>query len=263
MYRLLIIVLIGLSLSANAKHPTSFSNAKTKAEKEVYFDRSTTFYCGCNFVFDDTKDKDGDGNTHETMVYPEQCGYEARNPITKKGKVNNRAHRIEWEHIMPAHLMGGHLDEWENKRNHQACKKSNGKFLSGRKCAYKLNANFKKAHDDMNNLTPAVGELNADRSNYAFANIEGESRAYGACDFEVDFKTDTTEPADNVKGNIARVYFYMVETYGAQISADEMNLFSEWDALDPVDKWECLRNNRINVAQGTGNRFVTDACTIE
>ncbi|MBE8167654.1 MAG: hypothetical protein HAW66_04755 [Shewanella sp.] len=46
----------------------------------------------------------------------------------------------------------------------------------------------------MNNLTPAVGELNADRSNYNFATIAGEKRAYGQCDFEVDFKSDTAEP---------------------------------------------------------------------
>ena len=156
---------------ALAAYPTSFSNAKTKAEKEVYFDHLTTFYCQCDYVFDDVADLDGDGNTHETMIKPGACGYKPRSPVTRSGKTNERTTRIEWEHIMPAHVFGGQLDEWANKESFPACKKSNGKFLSGRDCAYKLNPAFKKAHDDLNNLAPAVGELNGDRSNYGFANL--------------------------------------------------------------------------------------------
>lgn len=32
---------------------TSFSNAKSKAKKKVYFDRHISFYYGCDYVFDD------------------------------------------------------------------------------------------------------------------------------------------------------------------------------------------------------------------
>lgn len=260
MYRLLFIFCVFYTHTTYADYPKSFSNAKSKAEKEVYFDKHTTFYCACDYVFDDLNDKDGDGNTHETMIHPEQCGYAPRNAITKKGKVNERAHRIEWEHIVPAHVIGGHLDEWQNKQNYPQCKKKNGKYLSGRACAYKVNSTFKKAHDDMNNLTPAVGELNADRSNYAFANITGETRAYGRCDFEVDFKTDTVEPADHVKGNIARTYLYMLFKYNAHITPLQQDLFLQWNAIDPVDEWECLRNTRITQAQGAGNHIVSNLC---
>ena len=145
------------------------------------------------------------------MIYPEACGYEARNPITKSGKVNARISRIEWEHVVTAFVIGGHLDEWKNKENYPQCQKSDGKYISGRDCAYKLNPAFKKAHDDMHNLVPAVGELNGDRSNYAFAVIQGEQRNYGQCDFEIDFDKDLAEPPDSVKGNIARIYFYMIQ----------------------------------------------------
>lgn len=261
MYRFLLFILpVLITTSVFADYPTSFSNAKSKAEKAVYFDKHTTFYCGCDYVFDDIEDKDSDGNTHETMVYPENCGYKPRNPITKKGKENSRVSRIEWEHIVPAHVIGGHLDEWKNKRNYPQCEKSNGKFISGRDCAYKLNPAFKKGHDDMNNLTPAVGELNGDRSNFSFAVIQGEERAYGQCDFEVDFDKDVAEPPDSVKGNIARTYFHMIKTHGAQILADELTMYLFWDKLDPVDEWECLRNKRIEQSQGLGNSFVEEAC---
>jgi deoxyribonuclease-1 len=247
---------------AQADYPTSFSNAKTRAEKEVYFDKYQTFYCKCDFVFDDTNDIDHDGDRKETKIDPQGCGYVARNPITSSGKENKRTSRIEWEHIMPANLIGGHLDQWKNYKNYPACKKSNGKFLNGRDCAYKLVPEFKRAHDDLNNLTPAVGELNGDRSNFNYANIDGESRAYGRCDFEVDFQSDTAEPADDVKGNIARIYFHMAEEHGAKLSTADRVMMEQWGKLDPVDNWECERNRRIEKAQGLGNSFVKSACTV-
>ncbi|MDW6002317.1 endonuclease [Vibrio mangrovi] len=243
-----------------ASYPTSFGNAKAKAEKEVYFDHLTTFYCQCDFVFDDITDLDGDGNTHETMIKPQSCGYRPRRPVTSSGKPNERTSRIEWEHIMPAHAFGGQLDEWVNRKSFPECRKSNGKFLGGRECAYKLNPAFKKAHDDLNNLAPAVGELNADRSDYRFANLVGEPREYGQCDFEVNFEQDLVEPADDIKGDIARTYLYMVETHSAVISSDMLTMMLHWNLLDPVSDWECERNRRIEKAQGKGNHYVSDHC---
>jgi deoxyribonuclease I len=260
MFKDLFLILFSFSFAANADYPTSFSNAKTKAEKEVYFDQHSTFYCGCDFVFDDKTDLDGDGDTKETLVMPQSCGYVPRIPISSSGKPNARASRIEWEHVMPAELIGGHLDEWQNPENYPACQKSNGKFLSGRECAYKVNENFRKAHDDMNNLVPSVGELNGDRSNFQYANIAGENRAYGACDFEVDFQTDTAEPADSVKGNVARIYLHMMQTHGAKIDTDTLALMLVWDRIDAVDGFECLRNERIKDSQGMGNKFVSSRC---
>lgn len=260
MFRVVLLALCGFSDSAIADYPTSFSNAKSKAEKEVYFDQNKSFYCGCDFVFDDKSDEDGDGDTKETLIMPLTCGYKPRIPVSSSGKPNARASRIEWEHVMPADLIGGHLDEWQNPEHYPACSKSNGKYLSGRECAYKVNLGFRKAHDDMNNLVPAVGELNSDRSNFQYANIAGENRAYGACDFEVDFQTDTAEPADSVKGNVARVYLHMMQTHGVEFGTDTLALMLVWDRLDPVDEFECLRDKRITNSQGLGNQFVKNKC---
>lgn len=62
MKRILILLIFIAFQSSAANYPTSFSNAKKKSEKHVYFDHLTTFYCGCDYVFDDTVDRDGDGN---------------------------------------------------------------------------------------------------------------------------------------------------------------------------------------------------------
>jgi deoxyribonuclease-1 len=146
---------------------------------------------------------------------------------------------------MTAQLIGGQLDEWIHPENYPICTKSNGDNLSGRDCAYKVNDNFRKAHDDMNNLVPSVGELNSDRSNFQYANILGEQRAYGSYDFGVDFSTDTAKPADSVKGNIARVYFHMIQVHGIKLDSDTLALMLVWDRLVLMDKNECTRNQRI------------------
>jgi len=110
---------------------------------------------------------------------------------------------------------------------------------------------------DMHNLVPAIGELNADRSNFRYGLIEGEKRFYGeAIDFEVDFKRRVAEPADNIKGNIARTYFYFEKQYGMKISKKDKKLFKAWDKLDPVDNWERKRNRLISKYQGNKNPFI-------
>ena len=75
--------------------------------------------------------------------------------------------------------------------------------------------------------------------------LEGEPRVYGACDFEVNFKARKAEPAPEVRGDIARIYFYMKDTYGLQISKKQMQLFTAWNKQDPVSEWEREKLARI------------------
>ncbi|WAJ69535.1 endonuclease [Catenovulum adriaticum] len=152
--------------------------------------------------------------------------------------------------------MVGHLNQWKNRHNYDNCRNSSGKYLSGRDCAKKLVPSFKKAHNDLYNLVPSVGELNGDRLNRRFGNIDNEPRNYGQCDFEIDFETDLTEPADSIKGDIARTYFYMIDQYNIPVSNDEKIQFSHWNILDKVDIWECERTRRISTVQGNSNRYV-------
>ncbi|MFT4805641.1 MAG: deoxyribonuclease-1 [Psychroserpens sp.] len=74
MRKFIFLLLLGFSFNSLADYQTSFRNAKSKAEKEVYFDHNTTFYCQCDFVFDDTSDADDDDNIKETFVMREKCG---------------------------------------------------------------------------------------------------------------------------------------------------------------------------------------------
>ena len=60
-----------------------------------------------------------------------------------------------------------------------------GKKFKGRKCAQKINEEYRRMQADMFNLYPAIGEVNGRRSNYSMGIIEGEKREFGKCDVEI------------------------------------------------------------------------------
>ena len=226
-------VVIGLLLMVPAwvmaAHPSSFYKAKKIATK-IYLDNQTSFYCGCTYRAKQKANKKGKRLTPDW----DSCGYQPR-------KNNNRARRIEWEHVMPAHHFGHQLQCWQ-KGGRKACKKD---------------PIFRKMEADLHNLVPAIGEVNGDRSNYKFGMLEGEKRAYGICDVEINFKAKRVEPKPDVRGDIARIYFYMSKQYNLRMSKQQKKLFETWSKSDPVDELELIKNKRVIKIQGIGNSFIT------
>ena len=224
----LIILLSFLFVSSVYAEPPSnpvksFGTAK-KHTLKIFQDHRITFYCRCDY-------------SAEKSIDPNSCGYKPKNPLTKKGKINVRATRIEWEHVVPANVFAKKLNCGSRKKCHKESKE------------------FRLMEADLYNLVPAVGELNADRSNEPYGMIEGESREYGHCDFESTKKV--TEPAPFIRGDIARIWLYMNETYELNISAEQVEMFTEWDKEDPVSMWELERQERIEVIQG--NTYITQS----
>ncbi|WP_258107939.1 endonuclease [Campylobacter lari] len=150
--------------------------------------------------------------------------YTPRNEYTKKGKINQRSKRIEWEHIMPAQNFGKHLPCWRE---------------GGRK-ACQNDSLFTKMEADKQNLVPAIGEVNGDRSNfrYAEAPLNLEYTQYGNCKVYTDFKTKRFYPANYSKGWIARSYLYMSKTYNIRLSDQERKLMESWDKQYPMSEKE-------------------------
>ncbi|MDO9530026.1 MAG: endonuclease [Syntrophales bacterium] len=215
----------------------SFSKVKKVLLRQVYSDHLTTFYCNCPFTMD------------KTIVPSDK--------YTPK-KEGNRANRVEWEHIVPAHAFGQSFPEWRN--GHPECVSSKGKPFKGRNCARKMVVKFRYMESDMYNLVPAVGEINGLRSNYSFGMIPGEKREFGNCDMEIENRK--AEPPPEKRGNIARTYFYMDWAYPGHgiISKKNRKLFEAWSKEDPVDAWECERCKRIEKIQGNENLFVKEPC---
>ncbi|WP_290698470.1 endonuclease [Amphritea sp.] len=217
------------SISAIAVPPSSFSKSK-RILKELYQTNPVSFYCGCDY------------RTEGKKLVPQwdSCGYTPR-------KNANRAGRIEWEHVVPAWAFGHQRQCWQNG-GRKACKKD---------------PVFRSMEADLHNLVPAIGEVNGDRSNYSFSQLEGEPRVYGRCDMEVDFKRRKVEPPLERQGDIARTYFYMRDQYDLKISSKQEKLFAVWNKQDPVDRWELDRNRMISEVQGNSNPYVTDSYVSE
>ncbi len=214
--------------------PPSFQEAKLLA-MEVYADHRETLYCGC--AFDEHK-----------VVLPESCGYVPR-------QNGERARRVEWEHVVPAATFGRHRACWRD----ETCRDEAGRAVTGRACCAALDPEFRAMEADLQNLVPAIGELNLDRSDRWFGLVPGESRAYGRCDFEVDVRENVVEPRESVRGDVARIALYMHAAYGESalpLSDDALFLLWEWQAADPPDAWERERNSRIGELQGEINPLV-------
>ena len=229
-------IIISSNLYSQNKNIKSFLKSK-KLLIKIYEPNAFTFYCGCSFKLKKPK--------------LSSCGY-----IPKQD--NERANRVEWEHVVPVSDFGHSFSEWKN--GHPKCVNKKGKKYKGRKCAAKVNREFRLMLADMHNLFPAIGEVNGTRSNYPMSIIKGEERKFGECDFEI--KTKKIEPRKTIRGDIARVYMYMDYVYPGRgiISEDNKKLFEIWNQNDPVDSWECERAKRIDEIQGNTNVFVKKGC---
>ena len=112
---------------------------------------------------------------------------------------------------------------------------------------------------DMYNLFPAIGAVNAMRSNYNFVVQVDAKSGFGSCDMKIDNRK--AEPPIEARGRIARTYLYMDATYKRySMSKSQKQLMSAWDRMYPVSEWECKRAKRIESIQGNDNKVIKDSC---
>ena len=72
-----------------------------------------------------------------------------------------------------------------------------------------------------------------------------KKQQYGKCEFEVDSKNKIAYPKKEIRGDIARIYFYMSNKYNFKISKQEKIMFEKWDQEDPISQWEKTKIKRI------------------
>lgn len=244
---------------------SSFSRAKKLARDTIYADHRKTLYCGCDFV-PNARGTGGKIGTRAGLFDASGCGYTVR-------KSELRGRRLEWEHIVPASLYGGQLSCW--KDGHADCTTSAGKPYKGRSCCAKVSKWFEHGEADLHNLAPAVGELNGDRSNHLYGHLapfieaeetstpdaEAKHRLYGKCNFEVAGPSPReAEPEPDIRGDVARVWFYMARAYNMSMPRKAFDMFKAWHEEDPVNAaendWELTRDSRIKAIQGNVNPYV-------
>jgi deoxyribonuclease-1 len=88
-----------------------------------------------------------------------------------RSKHFKRSRRVEWEHVVPAQSFGQSFKKW--REGDSKCVNKKGKAFKGRKCAEKVNMEYRYMQADLYNLVPANGQVNAIRSNYSYAMIPG------------------------------------------------------------------------------------------
>ncbi|MFI3272175.1 MAG: endonuclease [Pseudomonadota bacterium] len=120
-----------------------------------------------------------------------------------------RAGRLEWEHVVLAENFGQTFEEW--REGHPLCVDNKGKAFKGRNCTEKVNEEYRFMQADMYNLYPAIGAVNAMRSNYNFTMLPHASSSFGQCLMKIDDRK--AEPPVACHGKIARAYFYMESAY--------------------------------------------------
>lgn len=129
---------------------------------------------------------------------------------------------------------------------------------------------------DIVHVVPTDGYVNNRRSNYPFGEVgsvtyqsaNGYSKL-GSCK-TAGYSGTVFEPNDEVKGDIARIYFYMATCYEgtAQNWSGEafggtkyqpmaqwtFDMMVRWSQLDPVDAVEIARNDSVALPNVQGNR---------
>ena len=135
---------------------------------------------------------------------------------------------------------------------------------------------------DIIHVVPTDGYVNNRRSNYPFAEVSNVTYRsgiseqmkkvgyckLGSCKTE-GYSGTVFEPNDEIKGDLARIYFYMATGYkdkignwsGGIFTSDglvgwTLDLMMRWSKEDPVDDIEVARNNAVKATQGNRNPFV-------
>ncbi|MEL6613237.1 MAG: endonuclease [Bacteroidota bacterium] len=135
------------------------------------------------------------------------------------------------------------------------------------------------AETDMHHLVPTRVRVNSDRASLPFAEIpDAQAVAWYRFD-QTQSSTPTAdrdaysersssafEPREVVKGDVARMLFYVATIYEAEVGSGGLRWFDrqlgtllDWHDTDPADEAEVARSGRVASFQGNDNPFVLDA----
>lgn len=222
-------------IHAHADTPTSFSQAKHIAG-QIFAENPITLYCGCHY----------DSNTKKIDL--SSCNMQS-------AADRARAHRLEWEHMMPAENFGRQLICWQQA----VCTKDNGVGYKGRKCCDKSSPEFRRMEAELYNLWPSVGLVNQARSNYRYNQFSSTppSNDFYGCPILIDKLSRKVEPRAEAKGIVARANLFMAQQYGIALSPQQHHLFEAWDKQYPPGAWEKTWAAKVAAIEGYPNPFIT------
>jgi endonuclease I len=152
-----------------------------------------------------------------------------------------------------------------------------------------LNGNYGDANGDLHNLQPSNAEANSAKSNYPLGEVDNITYANGVIKtgegptYSPSYRGALFEPADEYKGDFARIYMYMATCYEdfrsrwtslgyrtmlernayPTFTDNAINLLLKWHREDPVSAKETNRNDAVYGIQGNRNPFVDNPELVE
>ncbi len=131
-----------------------------------------------------------------------------------------------------------------------------------------------QAYSDLQMLRVTESSINTNRSDKYFDDVSSSDSLNGC-----SWTNDAFEPRDEVKGDVARIMFYMTVMYndsnlnleltddvskinqsasvlGGTAYLGKLSTLLKWAAEDPVDEREISRNNNIYTIQNNRNPFI-------
>ena len=131
--------------------------------------------------------------------------------------------------------------------------------------------NSDTAYTDVHNLRPSDATVNSSKSNKDFEDIENSVENEEGEAPDTYTNADFFEPRDAIKGDVARILFYMDmryeserldlelvsrETFTGDPEMGVLNTLIQWHENDPVDQYEIDRHEKAYGYQNNRNPFV-------
>jgi hypothetical protein len=132
----------------------------------------------------------------------------------------------------------------------------------------KFTSRFSKTmqKSDLHALFPLISKVNSIRGNHPFgevANLKKTPCPGAFLGTDDQHSTTQFEPADEVKGNVARAIFYFSTRYDIKIDGKQEAYLRKWNKMDPVDSFEQERNEEIYLIQYVRNPFIDKPSLID
>lgn len=123
------------------------------------------------------------------------------------------------------------------------------------------------AGSDLHHIRPTDPSVNSTRGNMKYGNVTDGTIVYFDSNDQTsavagEYLNDYFEPNDNVKGDVARIIFYLMTRYSESDDftwtsiAESYAVLKAWHEADPVSEAEIARNNYIYSVQGNRNPFI-------
>jgi len=230
-----LLLFITLTLFARGyESPDNRSQAKNVLMM-MHLDYKVTAVNSCQYDYDKSSCMD------KSMVNGTSCQMEEQN-LT-----------MRWMQVVPDTFYGR---EYSCMAQQPCTNIFSKKAFGGPMCCRRIDVTYRKMEADLFNLIPVVSLLAEQQNGRIFYDVVKVDVMLG----KVKADQQYLEPPDETKGNIARVYLYMDETYDLHLSAKQKETYLRWHQKDAVDAKECDLGQLILKVQGGNNHWIEEGC---